>query len=335
MGNDCCSNNSNQNKDLNNQVLIYLEPSEGTTDSHKLYNNNSNKNSKLDYEKINFNFTKKIKKQAELISETDFEKILSNLYPSLNNIPFPEQKLNYQNNNFWFSSAIKFPNNEIFKGNFNSKNQRDGLGISISPDGTLFKGNWNCNKIGNFGLFLERTGDYYIGELKDGKFEGKGELEIIGISKYKGEFKNDLMNGKGILNDYENGYIYEGEFLEGKKNGKGVLEYIDGTKYEGEFKDDLYNGYGSIIFSNGNKYEGEFKNGVIKGKGKFIWSDGKKYEGEYNDFIKNGFGTFFWDDNKFYEGQWVNNKQHGKGKISYSGEEKEGIFRYGKIIKEN
>ena len=50
---------------------------------------------------------------------------------------------------------------------------------------------------------MERTGDYYIGELKDGKFEGKGELEIIGISKYKGEFKNDLMNGKGILNDYE------------------------------------------------------------------------------------------------------------------------------------
>ena len=83
------------------------------------------------------------------------------------------------------------------------------------------------------------------------------------------------------------------------------------------------------------KYEGEFKDGKIKGKGRFIWEDGKIYEGEYNNFMKNGNGKFIWNENKYYDGQWVNNKQHGKGVIYYDGKEIEGMFRYGKIIKES
>ena len=51
--------------------------------------------------------------------------------------------------------------------------------------------------------------------------------------------------------------------------------------------------------------------------------------------MKNGKGKFFWNDNKYYDGQWVNNRQHGKGLIYYDGKEVEGIFRFGKIIKEN
>ena len=336
MGNDCCTKNTITKQDSNTQILFSLEPSEGTSEEKhpKSFNNILNINPKSNKENILFNFNKIIKKQAQLISETDFEKILSTQYPTLYEIPYPTQTNFSQKQNFILSSPpIKFPSGEIYKGNFNSRKQRDGLGISINSNGTLFKGNWNCDKIGNFGIFLEKNGDYYIGELKDGKFEGKGELEIIGISKYKGEFKNDLPNGKGILNDYEKGYTYEGDFIEGKKDGKGILEYIDGTKYEGEFKNDLYHGNGLMIFNNGNKYEGQFLNGIIKGKGIFLWNDGKKYEGEYNDFIKNGFGKFIWNDNKYYEGQWLNNKQHGKGLICNEGKEIEGIFRFGKIIK--
>ncbi len=51
--------------------------------------------------------------------------------------------------------------------------------------------------------------------------------------------------------------------------------------------------------------------------------------------MKNGFGKFYWNDNKYYEGQWLNNKQHGKGIIHYNEEEKNGTFRFGKIIKGN
>ena len=257
-------------------------------------------------------------------------------FPNLNRIVYPEgnSPSSFPPKNIFSFDPIKFPSGEIYKGSWDSNKKRQGFGISISADGnTLYKGNWESDKIGDFGLFLEKNGNYYLGQIKEGKFEGKGELNIERISKYNGEFKNDLPEGKGIFEDYENNYKYDGDWLMGKKNGRGVLEFTDGTKYEGDFKNDLYDGNGIIKFNNGNVYEGEFVEGNIKGKGKFVWNDGKKYDGDYEDFMKNGFGKFFWKEKKYYEGQWLNNKQHGQGKIVNDGSEIEGTFRFGKIIK--
>ncbi len=100
---------------------------------------------------------------------------------------------------------------------------------------------------------MEKNGDYYLGELKEGKFQGKGELNIQGVSLYKGEFEYDLPHGKGSFEDFENLYKYNGDWEMGYKNGKGVLEFLDGTIYEGEFKNDLYDGTGALKFSNGDK----------------------------------------------------------------------------------
>ena len=291
----------------------------------KLYNQNKNPN-----------LIRTIKEQAEIISEDDFETILQSNFPNLNRIVYPEgnSPSSFPPKNIFSFDPIKFPSGEIYKGSWDSNKKRQGFGISISADGnTLYKGNWESDKIGDFGLFLEKKGNYYLGQIKEGKFEGKGELNIEGISKYNGEFKNDLPEGKGIFEDYENNYKYDGDWSLGKKNGRGVLEFADGTKYEGDFKNDLYDGNGIIKFNNGNVYEGEFVEGNIKGKGKFVWNDGKKYDGDYEDFMKNGFGKFFWKEKKYYEGQWLNNKQHGQGKIVNDGSEIEGTFRFGKIIK--
>ena len=332
MGNWC--SNSVQLQETTNQFLFQGEMSDGTSEGRgsKLY---SHYPGNLDNNKYS-NFIRIVKEQAEIISETDFENIISSQFPSINHIPFPENYTPSSSKNTFNLPPIKFPSGEIYKGSWNSKNKRHGFGISISSDGTtLFKGKWDTDKVGDFGLFLEKDGDYYMGQLKEGKFEGKGELEIKDVSRYKGEFKNDLPHGKGTFEDFKNFYKYEGDWENGYKNGRGVLEFLDGTKYEGEFKNDLYDGNGVLKFSNGNKYEGEFVEGNIKGKGKFVWNDGKRYDGEYEDFMKNGFGKFYWNDNKYYEGQWLNNKQHGKGLISYDGREVDGIFRYGKIIKGN
>jgi hypothetical protein len=53
----------------------------------------------------------------------------------------------------------------------------------------------------------------YIGQFKDGKFDGLGTYTYSDGTKYIGEFKNDLPNGQGT-------YIYS-----------------DGTKYTGQLKD--------------------------------------------------------------------------------------------------
>jgi hypothetical protein len=323
MGNCCAQGNLFWE---NSHQFIYQNETTGSEGKEtKLYNQNKNPN-----------LIRTIKEQAEIISEDDFETILQSNFPNLNRIVYPEgnSPSSFPPKNIFSFDPIKFPSGEIYKGSWDSNKKRQGFGISISADGnTLYKGNWESDKIGDFGLFLEKNGNYYLGQIKEGKFEGKGELNIEGISKYNGEFKNDLPEGKGIFEDYENNYKYDGDWSLGKKNGRGVLEFTDGTKYEGDFKNDLYDGNGIIKFNNGNVYEGEFVEGNIKGKGKFVWNDGKKYDGDYEDFMKNGFGKFFWKEKKYYEGQWLNNKQHGQGKIVNDGSEIEGTFRFGKIIK--
>jgi len=58
--------------------------------------------------------------------------------------------------------------------------------------------------------------------------------KVIGIlicangDVYKGEWKNDLKNGKGLLT-YSNGDTYEGDWLNDEKNGQGkeVIKYRD------------------------------------------------------------------------------------------------------------
>ena len=335
--NNCCSKTHNIDHDPNKEIIFnnnqYNE--ELTNDREK-----DNKNfffSGVDnnnVEKIKQSFENIVKYYGEFIQNKTVEQILEEINPLANKIELPKTIENYKEPNCFISPIIKFNNGEIYQGSWNIKNQRHGYGININPDGNIFKGLWNQDKIGNYGLFLDSEGNYYKGELKDGKYEGEGEMLVKDKSKYIGTFINDYPNGKGVLENFENKTKYDGYFVNGKKEGKGVLEYEDGTVYEGDFKNDQFDGIGRLKFPNGDKYEGEF-HGKVQGKGRFTWGDGKIYEGEYEDFMRKGFGRFYWNDDKFYEGQWLNNKQHGRGIIHYDGKEVNGIFRFGKIIKEN
>ena len=336
----CCGKDNNLIQDPKTQITFISDIKSEKSD---IGTNDDKKDNKLfccpkklksNYKQIKQNFENSMKNQAEFITEKEFEEIIEKVNDYLIDIDFPKEIEETDEQNSFIPPPVKFNNGDIYKGSWNINNQRHGFGINVNPDGLIYKGLWDKDKVGNYGLFLEKTGNYVKGELKDGKLEGKGEIEIKGKYKYTGDFKNDLPNGKGTLKDYEKCFEYKGDIVNGIKEGKGTLEFIDGTKYEGDFKNDVYDGIGVLTLKDGKKYEGEFKEGKIKGKGKFIWEDGKIYEGEYDNFMKNGNGKFIWNENKYYDGQWVNNKQHGKGLIYYDGKEIEGMFRYGKIIKE-
>ena len=339
MGNWCGKNNSNESR---NQITFPGEMmTDGTSEGRepKFYQTNQGKFDDPKYS----NFMKIVKEQAEIISETDFENIITSQFPFLNRIIYPENYTYTPSKNTFILPPIKFPSGEIYKGSWNSVNKRHGFGISISSDGnTLFKGIWDLDKIGNFGLFLEKNGDYYLGQLKEGKFEGKGELNIEGVSKYKGDFEYDLPNGKGIFEDFENLYKYNGDWEMGYKNGKGVLEFHDGTIYEGEFEYDLPHGKGSfedfenlykyngdwemgykngkgvLEFLDGTIYEGEFKNDLYDGTGALKFSNGDKYEGEFKEGNIKGKGKFVWNDGKRYDGEYEDFMKNGFGKFYWS-----------------
>ena len=104
-------------------------------------------------------------------------------------------------------------------------------------------------------------------------------------SRYIGEVKNNLPNGKG--EEYFNqGDIYKGSFVNGKKEGYGIFEKRNKFIYEGYFKNDKYEGKGKIYYLNGNVFDGMFKNNKEDGTGilkewegtiikKGLWLDGE------------------------------------------------------------
>lgn len=60
--------------------------------------------------------------------------------------------------------------------------------------------------------------------------------------------------------------MYRGEWKNNNKNGKGIYEFPNGTIYDGEFEDNVMHGSGWYIDHTGRKWEGEFRNGSFETK---------------------------------------------------------------------
>ena len=67
---------------------------------------------------------------------------------------------------------------------------------------------------------------------------------LTSCEKYVGEFKDGKFNGYGKLT-WSDGKKYVGEWKNGKRNGQGTQTWLDGRKYVGEYKDGkTWNGTG-------------------------------------------------------------------------------------------
>jgi antitoxin component YwqK of YwqJK toxin-antitoxin module len=88
---------------------------------------------------------------------------------------------------------------------------------------------------------------------------------------YIGQFRNGLFNGKGT-EYYSNGKIqYEGDYVNGNREGKGKYIWEDGQYFIGQWKNDLRNGKGILYYSNEKiKYEGDYVDDKKEGYGKCI-----------------------------------------------------------------
>ena len=53
---------------------------------------------------------------------------------------------------------------------------------------------------------------------------------------YKGQFENNVPNGKGMICDKNGNIIYEGDFVDGKVEGNGKINFPDGSYYIGQIK---------------------------------------------------------------------------------------------------
>jgi len=115
----------------------------------------------------------------------------------------------------------------------------------------------------------------YKGDFLNGKRHGFGIMNILQPNfkgdKYVGEFKNGTFNGQGtyyfLANNQFKGDMYIGEFKDHKKSGIGSYKWKSGDEYFGEFKNDASGGQGTYTFIDGRIWIGEWSNWKLNGRG--------------------------------------------------------------------
>ena len=236
----------------------------------------------------------------------------------------------------WYESSIT--------GNFCFKTTNEGCAETTITviDNPYFNGLYDLEVID-----LE-NGDHYVGQVKDGKFNGKGILTYKTGAKYQGEFLNGNRHGSGAINQL-NGNSFEGNFINDKRHGKGTLRWVSGSYIETDWElgkrvyldeaiytsldgDISTKGYGTFKEIDGAHYEGEFLDGWITGQGVFTKFDGLRYEGNFTKGYLNGPGVKITVTGDYIEAEFINDVANGQGKIySPDGNYYEGNFEMGFI----
>jgi len=148
-----------------------------------------------------------------------------------------------------------------------------------------------------FGSYTTSTGDKYVGEFKNGKYNGQGAYYYLRDNEWKGS-------------------KYVGDFIDNKRNGQGTFVWASGDKIVGEYKDDIPNGQVTYYFLADNQWKGD------------------KYVGEYKGSGKEGEGTYFRADGRIGLGEWIDNRPDGRF-IEYRADktvERSGIFKAGNLV---
>ncbi|TCO06973.1 exonuclease domain-containing protein [Natronoflexus pectinivorans] len=207
----------------------------------------------------------------------------------------------------------------------------EGFGIKRFSEGHKYLGEFKNGEFNGKGaLSAPKYGEEYEGEFKDGVYHGKGQLTLSTGAVYRGDFVDNEYHGQGVLS-FSDGRRYEGQFVDSEFNGHGTLIFPDGKKYVGEFEDDEFNGNGVLSYPDGRIYKGEFRDGKPDGSGVLIHTDGYKYVGQFKKGLRYGSATIISPDGCRYVGEVTAGYYHGKGILRHpNGLEYIGEFAYNK-----
>lgn len=136
---------------------------------------------------------------------------------------------------------------------------------------------------------------------------GYGLINQLNGSVYIGQLKNGLYDGKGIMTLYD-GMMYKGHFERGKFHGYGTIKFTNGNIYKGYFVDNLRQGYGILIDKNNRLiFDGLWYNNSTQ-SGHIYYSHKLIYIGDINRGLPNGYGKIYYSNGTIYEGHFLNGK---------------------------
>jgi len=201
---------------------------------------------------------------------------------------------------------------------------REGRGICLYNNNTLYEGQWKKNKEHGIGTLMtsDRRRIIYAGAWEKGKMHGHGSYHYyIEKSKtvpkengrYVGQFRQNLRNGHGVYT-LPDGCIYDGEWRENIQNGWGVFRWMDGSVYEGQWKDGRRHGASGILMaSDGFRYEGAWVKNTMEGRGVATYPKGQVYDGTWVAGKREGRGTIRFTNGAVYEGRFKEDYMEGQG----------------------
>ena len=149
-----------------------------------------------------------------------------------------------------------------------------------------------------------KSGTTYVGDIVNGRPEGKGELRSKTGLVWKGYFKDGVMDGEGT-GTWPNGGYCKGTWKEGTADGF-FVEVNDCPERQ-------------------CKFEGYYKAGIREGEGEMWQPVGYHYKGNFHADEIHGYGIRNRHIRGCYDGQWLNGLEHGQGthhmpgKITYVG----------------
>lgn len=140
--------------------------------------------------------------------------------------------------------SVTLENGARYQGEWHlDTNVRQGKGVQVWPDGSMYEGYWADNKANGKGRLIHADGDVYDGNWKDDKAHGFGTYSHLDGAKYRGMWKEDKQHGNG-LETWPDGASYNGNYVEGRKHGHGCFTWADKSTYTGDFVDNNIEGYG-------------------------------------------------------------------------------------------
>jgi hypothetical protein len=101
----------------------------------------------------------------------------------------------------------------------------------------------------------------YVGEVRRGRPEGLGHYVNRDGLAYDGEWRNGRFEGKGVL-QLPNGEEYHGKFFRGRAVGFGRYIDMTGEVFEGTFVDGLRQGEGKTTLPGGAIYQSRWSKGT-------------------------------------------------------------------------
>jgi len=215
----------------------------------------------------------------------------------------------------------------VYEGEMNyGGNLRDGQGICLYNNGTIYEGSWKKNKEHGHGVLV--TGDrkriIYEGTWERGKMHGKGTYYY---HLYDG-IQNDNYVGSDIYEKVHSLGIYCGDFKENSRHGYGKYTLPDGSEYDGEWRDNIPSGRGTFRWVDGSTYVGQWKEGKRSGPGRLNASDGFSYDGFWVNNGMEGRGIATYPNGQIYEGMFAAGMREGRGTVKFTnGSVYEGRFR--------